>query len=607
MTCRRLSILLVCCTLAPTSLFAQAPAKSAKPPLPQVILLGDSIRTGYAPLVAKRLAGRAVVVNPDVGTGDSSSLLALLDRLVLPENPTIIHFNCGLHDIKVSKEKKVHQVELERYEKNLRAIVARLRAETKAQLVFANTTPIIDERHAKRKADFDRHEADVQKYNAVAVRVMNELGVPVNDLHWVVEQNGIDKTVGGDGTHYGKEGYERLAEAVADSVIRRWEESKAAARFVNPKADPDAGGRYRKNQAERDALVPEPYKKLKVGVLSLPETAAAWTKERPDVLRKVVASFGDMPPRPTPQRVRLVSRELLPGFTLERVAIDNGLESEVSALLVLPEKRQHPAPAILWLHSSTPDKNQLLRRNASGGDLSLAEAFAKAGYVVLAPDAYWYGDRAGTGPSGTAETYRGEPWLTPGELRDSFLKAQDAHFKLNLWLGRTLWGMMVRDDRVALDYLCSRPEVDKSRIGATGMSMGSTRAYWLAAVDERVTATVCVACLTRYENLIRHGQLKAHGTYFFSWGLLKDFDCEGVLSLIAPRPFLALTGDLDEGSPADGIKVLEDKVSRVYGVLDARDRFKSIVYPDIGHTYTSEMRTGMLAWFDRWLAPRGPK
>src|SRR6516165_1473072 len=115
--------------------------------------------------------------------------------------------------------------------------------------------------------------------------------------------------------------------------------------------------------------------------------------------------------------------------------------------------------------------------------------------------------------------------------------------------------------------LCTRPEVDRARIGATGMSMGSTRAWWLAAVDDRIAAAVGVACLTRYQNLIAHGELRAHGVYYFNYGMLKHFDVEGVLALIAPRPFLALTGDLDAGSPADGIKLLEKKVGQVYGVL----------------------------------------
>ncbi len=214
--------------------------------------------------------------------------------------------------------------------------------------------------------------------------------------------------------------------------------------------------------------------------------------------------------------------------------------------------------------------------------------FVKAGYVVLAPDAYWHGDRTEAGPAGALEP---------------FSKQQDSLHKLNLWMGRTLWGMFVRDDQIALDYLCSRPEVDRQRIGATGISMGSTRAWWLAAVDDRVAAVVGVACLTRYQNLIAHGQLRAHGVYYFVNGLLKHFDTEGVLALIAPRPYLALTGDLDAGSPADGIRVLEERVGKVYEVVGARDRFRNVLYPEVGHTYTPVMRKEMLAWFDRWLKP----
>ena len=99
------------------------------------------------------------------------------------------------------------------------------------------------------------------------------------------------------------------------------------------------------------------------------------------------------------------------------------------------------------------------------------------------------------------------------------------------------------------------------------MSMGSTRAWWLAAVDDRVAAVVAVACLTRYQNLIAHGGLRQHGVYYFVNGLLSHFDSEGVLALIAPRPFLALTGDLDAGSPADGVRALERAVGGTYEAL----------------------------------------
>jgi lysophospholipase L1-like esterase/dienelactone hydrolase len=567
---------------------SRAQTAASKPELPKVVLIGDSIRLGYAPLVAKRLAGKAVVVSPSANGGDSANVLRNLDQWVIREKPAVVHLNCGLHDLKLAKKTKRHQVEPDPYQANLKQIVDRLRKETAAVLVFANTTPILDERHARRGADFDRSEADVCRYNDLAAAVLKPAGIPIHDLHAVVAQGNLASLLGPDGTHYTPAGNERLAEAVAECVLRQLAIHRSA---VGPGArpDPQAAAKYRKDEAERDMLVPHAYKNLPLGVFRVPDSAAAWKAQRPQVLKTVLESLGDLPPRPSPQRVRLVSRELRPGYTLEQVAIDNGVDSEISALLLVPEKHRQPAPAILWLHSSSPDKTQIITPNTNGGAESLGEVFVRAGYVVLAPDAYWHGNRAGTGPAGPAETARAE---------------QESLFKLNLWLGRTLWGMFVRDDQVALDYLCSRPEVDRTRIGATGMSMGSTRAWWLAAVDDRIAAAVGVACLTRYQNLIAHGQLRQHGVYYFVNGLLKHFDSEGVLALIAPRPFLALTGELDAGSPADGIKVIEEQVGRVYQTLGAEERFQSIRYPDIGHTYTPAMRERMVAWFERWLTPR---
>lgn len=573
---------------------AFAAAARTKPPLPKIVLVGDSISGGYGPLVAKRLEGKAVIVRPPSSGGDSSVVLQNLEAWLVREKPAVVHLNCGLHDLKLSKETKKHQVELTQYEANLRRIVARLKQETGTAFVFANTTPIIDERHAQRGASFDRFEADVRRYNAVATAVMHEAGVPVHDLHGVVEQAGVATMLGKDGTHYGPAGYERLAEAVADTVMRAWLVLNYTSTTPPPEPSVEAAERYRKAEAERDATVPAFYKNLPVGTLALPQDAAAWQRQRPAVHKAVVDSLGEFPARPSPQKVRVVSRELRRGYTLERVAIDNGEANDISALLLIPEKRAPRAPAILWLHSSTPDKNQLI--TVTGGMEPLGEAMVRAGYVVLAPDACWYGDRAENLPGGAIETYqRGD-----GE---SGRIVQDRYLKLNLWLGRTLWGVFVRDDQIALDYLASRPEVDPKRIGATGMSMGSTRAWWLAAVDDRVAATVGVACLTRYQNLIAHGNLRGHGLYYFSYGLLKHFDTEGVLALIAPRPFLALTGDLDYGSPVDGIHVLEEKVGHVYRAVGAPDRFKSIVYPNEGHVYTARMRREMFAWFERWLVP----
>ena len=565
-------------------LFAAPALAQPKKDLPRVLLLGDSIRLGYAPLVAKKLDGVAVVVSPKENCADTPTTLKGLDRWLTDAKPDVVHFNCGLHDLKLDKKMKTYQVPLEQYEANLKRIVERLRKAT-PHVVFAATTPILDDRHAARKAAFDRLDADVRRYNAVATKTMLALGVPVHDLNRIVVANDPAKMLGKDGTHYTLTANELLADAVADCIKRQLYAITLPKRKP-PESGPDAVRAYKQAETVQDAEVPEAFRKITVPAFPVPTSKAEWASRRADVKAKVVASLGDLPPRPAQPKVRLVSAEQRPGFRVERFLLDYGLDGEMSAMMLIPDGLKGPAPAVLWLHSSSYDHRQLLVPNTNGGEEPLGLTFVKRGWVVFAPDAAWYGDRVGQGPSGPRETTTTQ---------------QASQHKYHLWFGRTLWGAFVRDDQVALDYLCSRPEVDGKRIGATGMSMGSTRSWWLAAVDDRVACAVGVACLTRYENLLRHGQLRQHGLYYFVNGLLKHFDTEAVVALIAPRPMLFLTGELDAGSPADGITVIEQKAGGVYRAAEAADRFKSVRYPDVGHTYTPAMRREMLAWFDRWL------
>ncbi|MBN9121357.1 MAG: dienelactone hydrolase family protein [Planctomycetes bacterium] len=579
--------------LAPPLTFAQPP-KAA--PRPQVLLMGDSIRLGYAPLVAKKLEGVAEVFGFPENGGDTSATLKQLDAwvkngkspLAAPKDatpaPLVVHFNCGLHDLKFGKKTEKHQVPLDEYEKNLRAIVAKLRERT-PHVYFATTTPIVDDRHAARKADFDRSDRDVRAYNERAVKVMLELDVPVSDLYRIVRDGGPADLLGKDGTHYTPAGYERLADAVADTVRRKLKLLSPTV-LKAPASGPEAVKAYQEAEAANDKLVPDAFKGMKVPEFPVPVGRADWERRRADVRAKVVASLGDLPPRPAKPKAHLVSAEIHKGFRLERLRIDNGVDGVMSAMLLVPDGLKGPAPTVLWLHSSSYDHHQLLQPNTNGGAEPLGVTFAKRGWVVFAPDAAWYGDRAGQGPAGARELTR---------------EQQDSLQKYHLWFVRTLWGMFVRDDQVALDYLCARPEVDVKKIGATGISMGSTRSWWLAAVDDRIACTVGVACLTRYENLLKHGQLRAHGHYYFVNGILKHFDSEAVVSLIAPRPVLFLTGELDAGSPADGIKVIEERAGGVFKAVGAEEKFRSVRYPDVGHTYTPQMRKEMLAWFEKWL------
>ena len=185
---------------------------------PRVVLLGDSIRLGYGPLVADRLARRADVTGPRRNCGASNRLLKHLEHWALGAAPSLVHFNCGLHDVRRFRAAGHCHVDVARYEANLREIVDRIRQETAAALVFATTTPVIDERHARRGLAFTRFETDVQRYNEVAVQVMHDAGVPVNDLHAVLAARGPEHLVHHDGTHLTRAGYEICAEAVTAAI-----------------------------------------------------------------------------------------------------------------------------------------------------------------------------------------------------------------------------------------------------------------------------------------------------------------------------------------------------------------------------------------------------
>ncbi len=191
--------------------------------LPKVVLLGDSIRMGYAPLVEKLLAGKAIIVSPKANGGDSANNLKNLEAWAIREQPDIVHFNCGIHDVKKSKKTGEHQVPAPQYEGNLRKIVERLRKETKATVIFVTTTPILDERAAKgrTKADYELLDASAIQYNGIARRVMQELKVPLNDLRDVMPDAGTrEKLISADGVHFTQEGREKLAKAVADMISR---------------------------------------------------------------------------------------------------------------------------------------------------------------------------------------------------------------------------------------------------------------------------------------------------------------------------------------------------------------------------------------------------
>lgn len=314
-----------------------------------------------------------------------------------------------------------------------------------------------------------------------------------------------------------------------------------------------------------------------------PRWIADWELKRKDIRDTLCHLLGKLPARPKVSQVETLSREDRGEFIVERFSFDNGAGDVVPGYLLLPKDISAKAPAVLFCHWHGGEyaigKEELFQSGHTPE--APGTALARRGFVVLCIDAYCFGERNGRGPGGPDE--KG----SDGEMTAS---------KFNLWVGRTLWGMILRDDLMALDYLASRPEVDASRLGVTGISMGATRSWWLMALDERLKTGVAVACLTRYQNLIQHQELKAHGIYYFVPDLLNHFDTEAIVALIAPRSVLFQTGDQDAGSPIDGVRAIESAVRPVYRLYGHEANFQSIIYPGLGHVYTQEMWNATLEW-----------
>jgi lysophospholipase L1-like esterase len=180
------------------------------PALPRVLLIGDSISIGYTLPTRQQLKGTANLHRIPENGGPTTNGVAKLDKWLGDGKWDAIHFNFGLHDIKLDAEGKP-QVSPEEYEKNLRAIVKRLKA-TNAKLIWATTTPVPD-----AKVNPPRKDADVVAYNAIARKVMEENGVAVDDLYGFAKPQ-LDRLQQPANVHFTDRGSDALAEKVAGSV-----------------------------------------------------------------------------------------------------------------------------------------------------------------------------------------------------------------------------------------------------------------------------------------------------------------------------------------------------------------------------------------------------
>lgn len=197
--------------------------------LPKVMLLGDSIRMSYQPLVAELLKGKAEVVGPRVNCRFSLfTLTSIPDWIGEFGKPDLIHWNNGIHDAGYNPARSPVQIPLEDYVGNLRLIVRHVRNNITEKLIFATSTaPHPDMPFSEKQWSWK--QGDIERYNAAAAQVMDQCHVPVNDLYGIISAD-PDRLLADDQLHLSEDGVVRCARSVVDHILVLLASDETAAR-----------------------------------------------------------------------------------------------------------------------------------------------------------------------------------------------------------------------------------------------------------------------------------------------------------------------------------------------------------------------------------------
>lgn len=282
-----------------------------------------------------------------------------------------------------------------------------------------------------------------------------------------------------------------------------------------------------------------------------------WYDECMDEIKKLIGPYPEM---------AALNSELLEevdcgSYTRQKVAYDVESGDRITAYLCVPKNLLKQVPAIFCHHQHHGEfsigKSEVVGL-AGDPNQAYAAELAERGFITFAPDAIAFEERDWTGQGG----------------------AEYFELATRLVQGRTLMAKVLHDVSVGLDYLQTREEVDKNKIGFIGHSYGGRMALWVPAFDSRVKVSVSNCGCVDYRNSLTHDtgiQME-----FCIPGFMESYDIEDVVAQFTDCPLLILAGE-------------DDKWSRGYADLYSRIKEKGNentvlqVYPG-GHQFTSEMR-----------------
>lgn len=309
------------------------------------------------------------------------------------------------------------------------------------------------------------------------------------------------------------------------------------------------------------------------------------------------------------------------GLLIEELSWQLPYGKPTEALLLKPRDAKGPLPGILAFHDhggnkyfgarkitrTSDEQHPLMAEHQKHyyEDKAWANAVAKRGYVVLVSDAFPFASRRVMLADVPEHLRRGlsdaDP-ENPENIRAYNEWASDHEHIMakSLFSAGTTWpGVFFAEDRVALDILSARDDVDPSRIGCGGLSGGGMRTVFMAGLDPRIKCAVCVGFMTTWKDFVLHKSF-THTWMTYVPVLPRELDFPEILGLRAPLPTLVLNDEQDQLYTLPEMKTADRILREVYQKAKAADRYACSFYPGY-HKFDGAMQKEAFDWFDQWL------
>ena len=309
-----------------------------------------------------------------------------------------------------------------------------------------------------------------------------------------------------------------------------------------------------------------------------------------------------MPP-PAPSNgyeTKVIFEEQRDGYKAKKLDIRLSRYYTVPAYVLIPDGKG-PFPAVNVLHDHGAHlfigKEKVIRPLACEDSTVIKDAedwlkgyegqylgdyLAKNGYVVFSADAPMWGER------GQME----------GPRRDRY----DMIAGNMMMYGIDLSAWMTYDDIAGTAFLASMPEVDSSRIGCTGWSMGAYRAWMLSALsdDIKASASVCWMVTTDEQMSFKYSRTENGGFANCFPGLRRWMDYPHVASIACPKPMLFINGSQDKLFPVAGVEKAFQIMHETWESQGAGDKIETEIW-EIPHSCGLRCQQRVLEFFKKYL------